>query len=33
MKKILIVDDVEFNIDLLVQLLKDEYKLITAVAR
>ena len=31
MKKILIVDDVEFNLDLLVQLLEDEYELFTAV--
>ena len=31
MKKILIVEDVELNIDLLVQLLEDEYELITAV--
>ncbi len=30
MKKILIVEDVEFNLDLLVQLLEDEYELITA---
>ncbi len=30
MKKILIVEDVEFNLDLLVQLLEDEYQLITA---
>jgi CheY-like chemotaxis protein len=29
-KKILIVEDVEFNMDLLVQLLEDEYQLITA---
>jgi CheY-like chemotaxis protein len=28
MKKILIVEDTEFNIDLLVQLLEDEYELI-----
>jgi CheY-like chemotaxis protein len=30
MKKILIVEDVQFNLDLLVQLLEDEYELITA---
>ena len=30
MKKILIVEDVEFNVDLLVQLLEDDYALITA---
>lgn len=30
MKKILIVEDVEFNLDLLVQLLEDDYALITA---
>ena len=30
MKKILIVDDVELNVDLLVQLLEDEYELLTA---
>jgi len=30
MKKILIVEDVEFNMDLLIQLLEDEYALITA---
>ena len=30
MKKVLIVEDVEFNIDLLTQLLEDEYKVITA---
>ena len=30
MKKILIVEDVELNIDLLVQLLEDDYELITA---
>ena len=30
MKKILIVEDVEFNVDLLVQLLEDEYELLTA---
>jgi two-component system, cell cycle response regulator DivK len=29
MKKILIVDDVELNVDLLVQLLEDEYDLVT----
>src|SRR5690348_2189721 len=31
MKKILIVEDVEFNRDLLVQLLEDEYEILTAV--
>ena len=31
MKKILIVEDVEFNLDLLVQLLEDDYELVTAV--
>jgi CheY-like chemotaxis protein len=30
MKKILIVEDVAFNVDLLVQLLEEEYELITA---
>lgn len=30
MKKILIVEDVELNVDLLVQLLEDEYELVTA---
>jgi two-component system cell cycle response regulator DivK len=30
MKKILIVEDVEFNLDLLVQLLEDDYNLLTA---
>ncbi len=30
MKKILIVEDVELNLDLLVQLLEDEYELVTA---
>lgn len=30
MKKILIVEDVEFNLDLLVQLLEDDYELLTA---
>lgn len=30
MKKILIVEDVEFNRDLLVQLLEDEYVIVTA---
>lgn len=30
MKKILIVEDVTFNLDLLVQLLEDEYELVTA---
>jgi len=29
-KKILIVEDVEFNLDLLVQLLEDDYELLTA---
>ena len=31
MKKILIVEDVELNTELLVQLLEDEYELVTAV--
>lgn len=31
MKKILIVEDVELNTDLLVQLLEDDYELVTAV--
>ena len=31
MKKILIVEDVEFNRDLLVQLLEDDYEIVTAV--
>jgi len=31
LKKILIVEDVELNTDLLVQLLEDEYELLTAV--
>jgi len=31
MKKILIVEDVDFNRDLLVQLLEEEYKLVEAV--
>ena len=31
MKKILVVEDVEFNRDLLVQLLEDEYEILTAV--
>ncbi len=31
MKKILVVEDVEFNRDLVVQLLEDEYEVITAV--
>jgi two-component system cell cycle response regulator DivK len=31
MRKILIVEDVEFNRDLLVQLLEDEYEILTAV--
>jgi CheY-like chemotaxis protein len=30
MKKILIVEDVELNLDLLVQLLEDDYRLVTA---
>lgn len=30
MKKILIVEDVELNLDLLTQLLEDEYELVTA---
>lgn len=30
MKKILIVEDVEFNLDLLVQILEDDYELISA---
>ena len=30
MKKILIVEDVEFNVDLLVQLLEDDYSLVVA---
>ena len=30
MPKILIVEDVEYNVDLLVQLLEDEYELVTA---
>jgi two-component system, cell cycle response regulator DivK len=30
MRKILIVEDVEFNLDLLVQLLEDDYSLLTA---
>lgn len=30
MKKILIVEDVEFNTDLLIQLLEDDYELVTA---
>jgi CheY-like chemotaxis protein len=30
MKQILIIEDVEFNLDLLVQLLEDDYKLISA---
>ena len=30
MKKVLIVEDVEFNMDLLVQLLEEDYELITA---
>ncbi len=31
MKKILIVEDVEFNTELLIQLLEDEYELVMAV--
>ena len=31
MKKILVVEDVEFNRDLLVQLLEEEYQVLTAV--
>lgn len=31
MKKILIVEDVEFNLDLLVQLLEEKFELVTAV--
>ena len=30
MKKILIIEDVAFNLDLLVQLLEDDYQLVTA---
>ena len=30
MKKILIVEDVEFNLDLLVQLLEEDYEIVTA---
>jgi len=30
MKKILIVEDIKFNLELLVQLLEDEYELVTA---
>ena len=30
MKKILIVEDIEFNRDLLVQLLEDSYEVLTA---
>ena len=30
MKKILIVEDIEFNRDLLIQLLEDDYELVTA---
>ena len=30
MKKILIVEDVEYNVDLLVQILEDDYELVTA---
>ena len=31
MKKILVVEDVEFNRDLIVQLLEDDYEVVTAV--
>ena len=31
MKKILVVEDVELNMDLLVQLLEDEYEVLTAM--
>lgn len=31
MKKILIVEDVELNLDLLIQLLEDEYELVVAI--
>jgi len=31
MKKVLVVEDVEFNRDLLVQLLEDDYQVLTAV--
>ena len=30
MKRILIVEDIEFNLDLLVQLLEDKYEIVTA---
>ena len=30
MKKILIVEDIEFNLELLVQLLEDDYQIVTA---
>jgi two-component system cell cycle response regulator DivK len=30
MKKILVVEDVELNLELLIQLLEDEYELVTA---
>lgn len=30
MKKILIVEDVEFNLDLLIQILEDDYQLVSA---
>jgi CheY-like chemotaxis protein len=30
MKRILVVEDAELNVDLLVQLLEDEYKVLTA---
>ena len=33
MKRILIVEDNEFNLDLLVQLLEDEYALLTKTPR
>ena len=31
MKRILVVEDVEFNRDLIVQLLEDEYEIVTAI--
>lgn len=31
MKKILIVEDMEFNLDLLIQLLEEDYEILTAV--
>ena len=33
MKKILIVEDIELNLDLLIQLLEDDYELITAAKK